>query len=65
MAKEQPAAAGDLKSIEQHAQALKVPAWQLEGLKAANRWAQGRTLTEKDFSEALKNWLAMPMSGKG
>lgn len=59
MANEKPA----LVPIEDLIKKHNVKPWAAAGLMAEKKWAAGRQLTEKEFSDALAGWLKAPMSG--
>lgn len=47
-------------TIEAHAAALGVPAWQFAGIKARQQWPQGKQVTRAEFQKALTEWLNGP-----
>lgn len=49
-------------TIEQHAKALGVPAWQLAGLKRLKRWGTGRQVGRQKFERELRGFLGGPMN---
>lgn len=56
-----PAGATVEATIEEHAEALKVPAWQLAGLKRLRRWGIGKRVARAEFERELNAWLNGPM----
>jgi hypothetical protein len=54
--------AEELLTIEELAERNRVPRWVMAGLKVAYGWGEGKQLTEKEFTEAVKTWLSGPMA---
>lgn len=48
------------RTIEEHAETLNVPLWQLAGVKTREDWPMGKTMPEAEFAAALKKWLDGP-----
>lgn len=48
-------------TIEEHAAALKTPAWALAGLKRLRRWGDGKRVTRAEFEGGLQVFLDGPM----
>lgn len=49
-------------TIEELAQALKVPAWALAGMKRAYGFGAGKQMSESEFKNKLDKWLKGPMA---
>lgn len=54
-------AAPQMTAIEKLAEKHQVEAWALAGLMRANNWGSGKLITESEFLQALRKWLAGPM----
>ncbi len=62
--KETPKKAGPaLYPVEELAEQLGVAAWELAGLMRAARWAEGKQVSEAEFTQALQNLRSRPLGG--
>lgn len=51
-------------TIKELAEAAELPEEVYEGVKAANGWKEGKSVTEKEFDEAVKKFLKAPADGR-
>lgn len=52
-------------TVEEHAEALGVPAWALAGLRVRMGWAVGTRVSRPQFERALKEFLQGPTAKEG
>ena len=51
-------------TIKELAVATNLPEEVYEGVKTANGWKEGKSVTEKEFDEAVKKFLEAPADGR-
>lgn len=54
----------ELLTIEELKRINKTPDRVFEGMKAAENWKTGKSVTQADYEKALKGFLESPMEGK-
>ncbi|NPV89816.1 MAG: hypothetical protein HPY50_03445 [Firmicutes bacterium] len=54
----------ELLSIEELKRRNRTPDRVFEGMKAAENWKTGKSVTQADYEKALKGFLESPMGGK-
>jgi hypothetical protein len=54
-----------MKSIEEHAKAMKVATSVFAAVMQAQGWASGKAVSEETFKEAIQAFLDGPMGGNG
>ncbi|MBW6395235.1 hypothetical protein KZX47_08755 [Thermus sp. SYSU G05001] len=52
-------------TVEEHAEALAVPAWALAGLRVRTGWAVGARIPRAQFERALREFLQGPTAKEG
>lgn len=52
-------------TVEEHAEALAVPAWALAGLRVRMGWAVGARVSRVQFERALREFLQGPTAKEG
>ncbi|WP_243092584.1 hypothetical protein [Thermus hydrothermalis] len=52
-------------TVEEHAEALKVPAWAFAGLRVRMGWAVGTRIPRAQFERALREFLEGPTAKEG